>query len=176
MKNLIKSTQVLGYQYARSVIKGYKESKISSKETNDCTVKAIASALNESYDSAHKFCKSVLKRQDRKGLSLKELMKLSDKTYKIGDTVVDFTKLGVKRIKNEYKLKGEVVLRDKTVKSFIKSNPRGTFIVLVSGHAFSVVDGVLIDNVGEEFRPTRKVKSAFKIDIKAAPGLQLKLF
>ena len=45
----------------------------------------------------------------------------------------------------------------------MQTYPKGTFIVGVSGHAFTVQDGLLIDNAGEEFRPTRKVDSAFKI-------------
>ena len=45
----------------------------------------------------------------------------------------------------------------------MKDNPQGTFIVGVSKHAFTVKDGLLIDNAGEEFRPTRKVQSVFQI-------------
>jgi hypothetical protein len=36
-------------------------------------------------------------------------------------------------------------------------------MVSVAGHAFAVVDGVLIDNIGEEFRMTRKVLGAVQV-------------
>lgn len=173
MTKLLDSLQVLGYRHSYSIIRGYKDSKIAKTEKNDCLVKAVASALNEVYDEAHKWCKTVLNRSDRKGAALSNL---KDSTYRIGQTVATFKKLGPNRTKNVYKLKGQEVLRDKTVKSFIKTNQKGTFIVSVSGHAFTVADGVLIDNIGEEFRPTRKVLAAWKVDVKAAPGLQIELF
>jgi hypothetical protein len=40
---------------------------------------------------------------------------------------------------------------------------------------FTVTDGVLIDNAREEFRPTRKVIDAVKVNVKAA-AKQLELF
>ena len=76
---------------------------------------------------------------------------------------------------NYYKLHGQVVKRQKTVKSFIQDNKKGTFMVLVSKHAFVIKDGVLIDNRGEEFRPTRKVQDAFKVVASVETG-QLSLF
>ena len=60
-------------------------------------------------------------------------------------------------------------------KSFIKDNPKGTYILGVSKHAFTIKDGQLIDNKGEEFRPTRKVESAFKITPEVT-NVQLSLF
>ena len=62
------------------------------------------------------------------------------------------------------------------VKSFIKDNPKGTFIVGVAGHAFTVKDGTLIDNADEKFRPTRKVTSVFQLKSKRSEAKQLSLF
>jgi hypothetical protein len=80
-----------------------------------------------------------------------------------------------KRPKNRYKLKGEIIDRKKTVKSFIKDHQKGTYIVTVSKHAFVVKDGNLIDNFGEEFRPTRKVDGAYRINV-PEKTIQLSLF
>ena len=44
-----------------------------------------------------------------------------------------------------------------------KDKPNGTYMVLVSKHAFTIKDGTLIDNHGEEWRPTRKVLGAYQI-------------
>ena len=50
-------------------------------------------------------------------------------------------------------------------------------MVLVAKHAFTIKDGVLIDNVGEEFRPTRKVQGAFSLnEVENLNDVQLKLF
>ena len=84
--------------------------------------------------------------------------------------------MSTNEITNRYKLHGEVIKRKKTVKSFIKDYAKGTYIVGVSGHAFTIKDGVLVDNVGEEFRPTRKVQSAFRIDAPKQTSNQLTLF
>jgi hypothetical protein len=103
------------------------------------------------------------------------MLNLEGKLQEFGQVKVKFEKLPKEKIKNTYKLYGELIDRQKTVKSFIKSNPKGTFIVLVAKHAFTIKDGVLIDNQGEEFRPTRKVQSAYRV-IEETVDPQLKLF
>ena len=67
-------------------------------------------------------------------------------------------------IRNRYKLYGEYIYRNKTVKSFMKDFPAGTFLVFVAKHVFTVKDGTLVDNAGEEFRPTRKVIDVVKVE------------
>ena len=100
---------------------------------------------------------------------------IEGKLQEFGQVKVKFEELGEERITNTYKLYGEIVKRQKTVKSFIKDNSRGTYIVLVAGHAFTIKDGVLIDNRGEEFRPTRKVTGAYHV-IEETIDNQLTLF
>lgn len=166
---------------SKEVIKGYATSKVAGSETNDCVVKAMASALDVSYDTAHALVAKDMNRVHRRGTKNAEIDKAMKRYFKEG-LKVDGIEFEVKpctdyQIKNYYKLYGEVVKRDKTVKSFIKSNPKGTYVVLVSKHAFTVKDGVLIDNAGEEFRPTRKVTKAFKfIGNDSRVGTQLNLF
>ena len=79
------------------------------------------------------------------------------------------------QLKNVYKLYGEKVARKKTVKSFMDTFRKGTYLVFVSNHVFTVKDGVLVDNAGEEFRPTRKVIDAVKVNLKEE-NAQLELF
>jgi len=176
MSNLIGT-----YKYASTEIKGYSLSSIAKGEKNDCFVRAIASATDTNYDTAHSFVKEKFGRPNGKGtpginiatqmLNFEEAgMSLNNKEYGI-------TVLGKDEITNAYKLHGDIIKRKKTVKSFIKSYPKGTFIVGVAKHAFTVKDGVLIDNAGEEFRPTRKVDSAYRVVSKSSPTeTQLTLF
>jgi len=103
------------------------------------------------------------------------MLSLEGKLQEFGQVKVKFEKLPKEKVVNTYKLYGELIDRQKTVKSFIKDNSRGTFIVLVANHAFTIKDGVLIDNQGEEFRPTRKVQSAYRV-IEETVDPQLKLF
>ena len=168
---------ILSYSYASNEIKGYKESKIAKSEKNDCFVRAVASATGSHYDSAHSFVKENFDRKNKKATFFMSdtMKKLEDTGFSIDNKNFKIKVLPKHRVTNSYKLYGEVVKRKKTVKSFIKDNPKGTFILGVSKHAFTVKDGQLIDNKGEEFRPTRKVESAFKITPEVT-NVQLSLF
>ena len=148
-------------------------------ETNDCVVLAIANATGVSYDIAHSYCERYLMRQRRRGVmtnAMTHAWGLGE--FKLGNTISNFQEMPVDDITNTYKLYGEYIKRKKTVKSFIQSHPKGTYVVLVAGHAFTVKDGTLIDHKGLEFKPTRKVQVAFKVTTKevVGSGTQLKLF
>jgi hypothetical protein len=170
-------SKVLDYNYASEVISNYKESVKAKNEKNDCFVRAVASASGSSYDAAHSYVKDVFGREDRQGTQAVELTMntLEGKLQEFGQVKVTFTTLPKEKITNRYKLYGEIIDRQKTVKSFIKDNSKGTYIVLVAGHAFTIEDGVLIDNRGEEFRPTRKVTGAYKVEREVIDN-QLQLF
>lgn len=170
-------SKVLDYVYASEAITNYRESVKARNEKNDCFVRAVATASGASYDAAHSFVKETFQRQDGQGTMFVDstMLSIEGKLQEFGNVKVKFEKLPKNRIKNTYKLYGELIDRQKTVKSFIKTNSVGTFIVLVANHAFTIKDGVLIDNQGEEFRPTRKVQSAYRV-IEETVDPQLKLF
>ena len=169
------------YSHSRNEIKGLSNSSIASGEKNDCVVRAMASACDINYDTAHGLVKTEMKREDRMGTLNNDIVSAMKKFAKEGLEVsgkkFEVSLLGKSRIMNSYKLHGEIIDRQKTVKSFIKDNLKGTYVVLVSKHAFTVKDGVLIDNVGEEFRPTRKVQGAFCLNkVEDTTDVQLSLF
>ena len=169
--------QVGTYNYASEVIKGYFNSQIAKIEKNDCFVRAVAAATDLAYDIAHGYVADVFHRKQGQGTMFTNMvmMKLEEEGMLIGDKNVKVRVLSTNEITNSYKLHGEIVKRKKTVKSFIKDNPTGTYIIGVAGHAFTIKEGVLVDNAGEEFRPTRKVTSAFKINTPATVTNQLTL-
>mgnify|MGYP003109738496 CR=1 FL=1 len=140
----------------------------AKSETNDCSVRAFATALDVSYDSAHEYVKNNFDRENKKGVHkmMTKGFKLSGKVQKVEDVEFKIDLLPSSKITNEYKLHGEVISRKKTVKSFIKDFSKGIYLVLVSGHVFTVKDGIMIDNAGEEWRPTRKVEDVFEINVK----------
>ena len=142
----------------------------SGSETNDCSVRAFTTALDVDYDSAHSYLKETFNREDKKGCKKMNYTakKLEGETQKIDDVEFDITVIPEDKVTNTYKLHGEVIARKKTVKSFIKDFSKGIYLVLVSGHVFTVKNGLMIDNVGEEWRPTRKVESVFELKIKNA--------
>ena len=148
-------------------IKGYTVSALAQGETNDCFVRALASSMDIHYDVAHGIAKKTFKRLDRKGTAnfmiRKGMQELEENGLELDNTKYHFTILNGRHIKNRYKLHGEIIDRRKTVKSFIKDHQKGSYVLLVANHAFTLRDGKLIDNSGEEFRPTRKVQDAFAV-------------
>ena len=156
-------TKPLDYIYSQERL-NLGSSTLAEKEKNDCAVKAIAAAAGVSYEISHAFTGEYLMRTRRMGTLLGMFLpNITKEPMMLGSKRVEFKSLDNIKITNGYKLYGEVVRRKKTVKSFIKDNPRGSFVVSVAGHALAIVDGVLIDNVGEEFRMTRKVLSAIQV-------------
>jgi hypothetical protein len=164
-----------------SVNKNYSKTdcKIAKAEKNDCVVRSIAAATGVSYRTAHAFCKEELGREDKKGtnnmLLSTTFLKAQDDGLKLGNKVFDVYGLKKEEVKNKYKLKGEEIWRQKTLKSFIQSHPKGTFMVLVARHALVVKDGELLDWENNKFEPTRKVMGAYKITEKSSVT-QLSLF
>jgi len=150
------------YKNSNSVISGT-DSKKAKSEKKDCVVKAIASSTNVDYDTAHSWVKENFEREDKKGTSNWMISKrFKNQDMEIGGKKFKVSKCKSWEVTNTYKLYGELINRQKTVKSFRKDKPNGTYMVLVSKHAFTIKEGTLIDNHGEEWRPTRKVIGAYK--------------
>src|SRR6056300_521544 len=154
-------------------------SELAKSEKNDCVVRSVASAAEITYEIAHKFCRDFFGREDKKGTSnlaiSTQMLLAEEKGIELGNRRFDVTVLGKKDIKNRYKLKGEVIWRDKTLKSFIQSHPKGTYLVMVAKHALTVKDGEVLDWSSNKFLPTRKVQSAYKLK-EQKKEIQLSLF
>ena len=141
---------------ASAYIIGYSDSKIAKSETNDCVVRSFASALKITYDEAHQFVGVKFNRKNRKGtarfVSIMNNMS-SHATVLWGKTL---NRLGNGKSKNSmtYEDKGRV--RNMTTFQFLKRYPKGTYMVTVTGHAFTIKDGVVIGN-HEDVLKTKKV-------------------
>ena len=153
------------------------DSQLAKNEKNDCVVRSIASAANVAYDVAHTFCKEVFNRKDKKGVqgfTIKtQMLKAENDGLKIGNKEFKVTALGKKDLKNRYKVKGEIIWRKKTLKSFIESHQKGTYFVTVANHALTVKDGELLDWGTNKFLPTRKVTDGYKLEGASNDGVQL---
>jgi len=150
---------------------------IALKEQGDCMVRALAAAADVTYNVSHKFCEEVFGRKTNRGtesVAVSTIMLKAEKTgLEIDGKKYSVSVLGKKDTRNRYKLKGEIIWRKKTLKSFIESHPKGSYIVLVAGHALTVKDGELVDWNSLRFLPTRKVLSAYKIEKENKVGKQL---
>ena len=160
----------LPYEATGNAIKGYSESKTAKGETNDCVVRAFASAFEVSYDYAHKYVADEFGRKPRKGTygTITTLVKMSDnslkvnckKIYPVGERHNDHL---LRSLMYDVKVKGVTKKRNMTVGTFVKQNPKGTFFVLVRRHAFTIKDGVVIGNPEDAIKTKRPMRCAFEI-------------
>ena len=141
---------------------------IAKGEKNDCVVRSLATATGVDYMTAHNFCKEVFGREDKRGTSnfniVTTMYNAEEAGMKVGNKSFKVEVLGKARIKNVYKLYGEEVYRQKTISSFIKDNPKGTYMVMVAGHALTIKDSEVYDWKAGAFKPSRKVQSAYRIE------------
>ena len=155
------------------------DSKLAKEEKDDCFVRSLAVASGSNYQSAHQFVKDEFGREDKKGTSnfaiYANMLRYEEEGMTIGNSKCEVKVLGKDRIKNQYKLYGEVIYRQKTIASFIKDNPKGTYVVGVAKHALTIKDGEVFDWNANKFKPTRKVQSAYEIKSKKSET-QLSLF
>ena len=148
-------------------------STYAKNEKNDCAVRALANAFNITYDTAHMFAADKFKRKTKKGVKgmFITLSKLGFATFDLfQDSLFPETRTyGIhplarsksgKLVNTKYTHK-EV---SHTVKTFCEQYNKGTYIVIVSKHALTIKDGIVIDNPNYRFEGYRRiVESAVKI-------------
>ena len=155
----------LKYISTKDAIIGYSDSVIAKSETNDCAVRAISSAFEMHYDEAHQFVKVKFNRQNRKGTTFF----VGGMRRMVGDKVKingkSFETMGNEygQVSYEVKVKGQMVKRNMTTGTFIKKYPVGKYLVVVRGHAFSIIDGNVVGNYGDAKMKKRVINNAFKI-------------
>ena len=159
----------LPYCTTEKAIKGYEESVIAKRETNDCVVRAFASCFDVSYDYAHKYVRENFGRKDRNGTygTVFKMQKLAENrtqiNYKKVKCLGKVNNYNRRTLEYEVKVKGVKVKRKMTVGTFTKQNPVGTFFMLVSRHAFTIKDGVVIGNHEDSTKKKRILLHAFEV-------------
>jgi hypothetical protein len=161
--------QQLPFIKSSTAIKGFETSSLAKSETNDCVVLSIASAFSVSYEEAHEFVKKTFKRKFRKGTIrfAYTLNKYAETNSELFGSKI--TPIGVKKGQYNYSLVYDAKVGKKTVKrrmtvgTFIKNNPSGSFIVLVRGHAFTIIDGVVIGNYDDAIKKKKIMYDAWEI-------------
>ena len=145
-------------------IVGYNESAIAKGETNDCVVRAIASTFELEYDIAHKFVADKLGRQPRKG-TFNTALKLSSWMNNIKGipySVIPKKNLTYPGSARHQKNGGKPT--NITLSMFIEKYPKGKYLVIKKGHAFSVIDGVVVGNPSDGNHLRAKIKFALKAE------------
>tara|TARA_R110001632_G_scaffold85301_1_gene187347 strand:+ start:1378 stop:2112 length:735 start_codon:yes stop_codon:yes gene_type:complete len=116
-------------------VEKYSKTKLGKSERNDCAVRAVAAATGESYENTHKLFKKF-GRKDNAGTRLSQI----DATIKT---------INKKEIKKSYPRK--------TLKRVLSVTKTGSYVVLVRGHAFSIVNGIVYGNGAQDAAALRKI-------------------
>jgi hypothetical protein len=134
-------------------IKGYNDSQLAKSERADCVVRAIASAYEMEYDLAHKFVTLTFGRKPKRA------------TFRFIPTMNTICDMGTK-INKKITQKIPDVNSGKnrmSVGTFAKWWDKGTYIINVSGHAFTIKDGQVIGNPNDSTQLRKIVKAAWRI-------------
>ena len=139
-----------------SYIIGYSDSKIAKFETNDCVVRSFASAFKVTYDEAHQFVSQKFLRRDRKGTF--RFVPIMNNMASHGELLWGkrLRRMGNGNLKNSMTYTDNGVVRKMTTFQFLRKYPKGTYMVTVRQHAFTIKDGVVIGN-HEDVLKTKKV-------------------
>ena len=144
-------------------IVGYNESTIAKGETNDCVVRAIASTFGLPYDISHKFVADEFGRQNRKG-TFSTIPKLRDRNNIQG---IQYTTMPKEQLtypgSARHQMNGGKPT-EITLSMFIEKYPKGKYLVIKKGHAFSVIDGVIIGNSDDGKHLRTKIVFALKVE------------
>jgi len=145
-------------------VKGINDSSLAKSETNDCVVRSFASAFNLSYDFAHKKVAELFGRKNGQGTYSFSLVM---RQMEVQDVRINRKKIKTisKDVNLSYwiKVKGVNVLRSMTTAKFLEDYPKGTYIVTVKGHAFTIKDGVVIGNPEDATQRKKNILGAWKI-------------
>ena len=152
---------------------------LSTRENNDCVVRAVSHAFEVDYVDAHHFCEHKLHRVTGNGVYTSRYMPLINQAFgkklkqlgkasKYNDTrhVTRPQKSKTERYshaKQKWVTKRVVKHVQYKVNEFVKAHSEGNYIVTVNGHAFALVNGVIKGNWDDAKRLTRKVNSAYKV-------------
>jgi hypothetical protein len=137
----------------KEAIKGY-ETKLSMNERADCVVCAFASSFNISYKKAHDFVKNRYDRQDKRGT-----FNFPWITTSMSDEV-----LFGKQI-NKHKpvdFKGNPCTTVGQFLTYYKYR-KGTFLLRVRDHVFTVKNGVVIGNWDDSQKMRRILRGVWQI-------------
>ncbi len=156
---------------SRDVIKDYSVSVIAKSEKNDCVVKAIAVALDTTYDYAHALAKKELGRKDKDGVSQVTLSKwLTNRndpviTEHAKDKTLNSLRYPINVPHTTYtnKKTGEKLYCKMTVGTFCKLYNEGRYYILVKGHIFVVVNGEILGTTQDAKKIRTQIRAAWKV-------------
>jgi hypothetical protein len=149
------------------------QSEVAKREINDCVVRAFSAAFEVPYDMAHHFCAVTFKRKPGGGtfgarpylvktreVFGKQVVELGEPAYPNAGYNAMFTYYTPPK---KYWGEEKMIQRAMTVKTFLKQFAKGSYLVFVAGHVFTVKNGVVYGNVEDAKRMRSRVWAAFQV-------------
>jgi hypothetical protein len=122
-------------------------SKTRLREYRDCTIRALALSAGIDYSTAHRIGSDAGRRR-RCGIFPDKLLKQAEQKNINFFKIIDSHGDGVR------------TFQPTTIGEFLKRHSKGSFYCHRFGHAFAVVDGVILDNVRNT--PRQIIKEAWE--------------
>lgn len=143
---------------------------LEEKDTNNCSVRALATAFEKSYKMAFMGAQMLFDRkrnQGASGYSVEKMHKnewLWDKKVTKMGSVVEGQEWRGRQVGKMYHVGGgEKKFRRMSTGTFFKTYTKGTFILVVKGHMFTVKDGEVLGNREDATMLKRPINYAFAI-------------
>jgi len=151
----------LPYCKSEDAITGFENSTLAKFEKNDCVVRSFASAFNMTYDDAHNYVSNKFKRKTHKGVMFfnETMNKLSLLKTEVNGKTLE----RVEDLEKKVLVEGFSRTRRMSVGTFTKKYQKGTYIMSVRGHAFTIKDGVVIGNTEDAKKIRVIVESSWKV-------------
>ena len=153
------------------------------KDKNDCTVRAFSNAKGVEYHVAHSRM-AAAGRVNNRGMALRECVRVYDEEG--GEAV--YINEDNHMLYKQLEMRGSSVAGvgpKMTFSKFIEKFPKGRYLVLITGHATTVIDGEIVDSFIPKARcrvyiafqfPEPKVKIVRKYSPVSLKQEQLNLF
>jgi hypothetical protein len=139
-----------------------------TNEWNDCAVRALALSTNVSYTKAHGLLKAE-GRRDRKGTKLPQIKRCLA-TLCNESAITNYQEIGSSA---PYMSLARPAFP--TLQETIRKYSTGRYLIIATGHALTLIDGVVHDK-GQISGPRSRVRNIFKITLAESvkPAIQIK--
>lgn len=116
-------------------------------QRNDCSIRCFKTAFDLSYEDADELLKRFCKKEKDRGVRTIHLFQFLDHCYKVNDKSV--VRLSIKSYPS--------------VQSLVLYHQKGTFIIAVRGHVFTVKDGTVMGNSEDKLKLKRRIVALYQV-------------
>lgn len=148
-------------KHINEIIKANGPANLMTGDTNACTVKALSATFGISYDDAYAYAAKMWDRVKGKGVRTSKMLATFPESFDFESFVLGASVERVKATKDYKQPDKTMKTRKMTLGTFASTFKKGTYYILVKGHALAVIDGEVVDHTSEF---GRKVMYAWRVN------------